>query len=207
MPQGVALDGGRELAVLRQNDPLQGTLIGRIIDALNRLATNVAASPNGELPPPEPVDLITVKGTLAGNTLTAPGEILHFVHTHNAPINRGIHYITEASANDPNFSNPHQILDTTSRSGFVHLPANDDTNTPVAYYVRVTAQYPGSGPTRPTVYGGLQGATKILMTGTTSMSLLTSQSGGTAKPGQGGQGLGVVRSRGSVGGPKRFIPQ
>lgn len=203
MPQGTLLDLGRQIAHLRQVDPLLGEAVLHLQEALNRLSTNVAASPIGELPPPPPVDSTLVKGTLAGNTLTAPGEILHFVHTHNVPLNRGIQYITEISANDPNFTAPHPLDHGASRSGFVHLPANDDNGQPIAYYLRVTPQYHGSKPAVPTVYGGLNGPTKILMTGTTQMSLLTSQAAGTAKPGQGGQGIGAVRSRGPVGGPKR----
>jgi len=136
--------------------------------------------------------------------LTAPGEILHFVHTHNVPLNRGIRYITEIDT-DPSFPSPHPVHETTSRSGFVHLPALNDSGVAVGYYLRVTAQYPGSKPTRPVVFGGLQGPTKILMTGTTQMTLLQSQAAGTAKPGQGGQGLGATRSRGQVGGPKRQL--
>lgn len=207
MPQGVQFDGGRELALLRQQSPLVGTLLGRLIDGLNRLAGNVGASPNGELPPPSPVNSTTVAGTLVTNTLTAPGEILHWVHTHNVPINRNIQYITEVSANDPNFSAPHPIDTGSSRSGFVHLPANDSNGAAVTYYLRAVAQYPGSGPTKPTVYGGLGGPTGIRLTGATNMTLLTSQASGTAKPGQGGQGLGAVRSRGPVGGPKRLLNQ
>lgn len=207
MPQGTKLDLGRLLAQLRPRDPFTAEALQHLQDAVNRLADSTAASPIGELPPPPPVDSISVKGTLVNNVLTAPGEILHVVHTHNAPINRNIRYLTEIDT-DPSFPAPHQILDTTSRSGFVHLPANDDANQPVAYYLRVTPQYPGSTPARPTVYGGSQGPTQILMTGTTRMSLLPSQAGGTARPGQGGFGLGPVRSRGPVGpvgGPKRQL--
>lgn len=205
MSQGTSLDGGRSLARLRENDPLTGELLQRVIDAINRLGSNIGASPLGELPPPPPVDSTSVKGALSNNVLTAPGEILHFVHTHNVPINRGIQYVTEISANDPNFTAPHPIDHGSARSGFIHLPANDDNGNAVAYYLRVTPQYPGSGPAKPTVYGGVQGPTQILMTGSTNMSLLSSQAAGTAKPGQGGQGLGAVRSRGPVGGPKRVL--
>lgn len=204
MPQGVKLDLGRQIAQLRMKDPLSAEAVQHLVDAVNRLADNTATSPIGELPPPPPVDSISVAGTLGSNILTAPGEILHFVHTHNVPINRGIRYVTEIDT-DPSFPAPHPILDTTSRSGFVHLPANDGSNVPHAFYLRTTPQYPGSAPAKPTVFGGLQGPTKILLTGTTRMNLLTSQAAGTAKPGQGGQGLGKVRSRGSVGGPKRQL--
>jgi hypothetical protein len=199
-------DGGRALALIKNRDPIIGKLMSDIIDALNRTATNAGVSSQGQLPAPPPVDSIAVKGTLSNNILTAPGEILHFVHTHNSPLQRGIHYFTEIDT-DPSFSSPHQIHDTTSRSGFVHLPANDDSTAPIAYYLRVTPQLPGSAPQKPTVFGGLQGPTKILMTGSTNMSLLQSQAAGTARPGQGGQGLGAVPRRGAVGGPKRNLGQ
>lgn len=202
--QGTEFDGGRELAILRQRDPLTGSLLQRFIDAVNRGLGRANVSVSGELPAPPPVDSISVKGTLSGNTLTAPGEFLHFVHTHNVPLNRGIRYITEIDT-DPNFPSPHQIADTTSRSGFVMLPTNNDTPALVNYYLRVTPQYHGSAPAKPTVFGGLQGPTAINMSGTTNATLLTSQSGGTAKPGQGGQGLGAVAVRGPVGGPKRNL--
>lgn len=202
---GSQIDGGRELINLRMSNPLWGNLIGRLIDGVNRLAGNLAASPIGELPAPPPVNSTSVAGTLSSNVLTAPGEILHFVHTHNVPLNRGIQYLTEISANDPSFSNPHPIDTGSSRSGFVTLPTNDSSSTLVNYYLRVTAQYHGSAPSKPIVFGGLQGPTAIQMGGTTSMTLLPSQAAGTARPSQGGKGLGPVVYRGPVGGPKRVL--
>jgi hypothetical protein len=204
MPSGTSFDGGRELAILRQNNPLVGNLLQRFIEAVNRGLRYAGVSTAGELPAPPPVDSIAVKGSLSGNVLVAPGEFLHFVHTHNAPVNRGVHYITEIDTS-PNFPAPHQVSDTTSRSGFVMLPTNNDGSTLVNYYLRTTAQYVGSAPSTPTVFGGLQGPTAINMSGTTNATLLASQAGGTAKPGQGGQGLGAVSARGSVGGPKRNL--
>ena len=206
MPQGTRLDLSRTLAHARQVDPLLGEGFQHLQDAINRLGQNLGASAVGELPPPAPVDSTSVSGALntSTNTLTVSGELLHFVHTHNAPINRGIRYITEIDT-DPSFPSPHPILDTTSRSGFVHLPTKDASNVPHSFYMRVTPQDPGSGPARPTVFGGLQGPTKIVLGGTTATDILPSQAAGTAKPGQGGQGLGAVRSRGPVGGPKRSL--
>jgi len=204
MPSGTQLSGGRELSRLTQNDPLTGILISRIIGAVNRIATNAGVSAGGELPAPPPVDSIAVKGSLSNNILTAPGEFLHFVHTHNVPLNRGIRYITEIDTS-PNFPAPHQVGDTTSRSGFVMLPTNNDNAAPNAFYLRVTCQYPGSAPSEPSVFGGLQSPTKIVMSVATTASLLPSQAGGTARPGQGGQGLGSVAIRGPVGGPKRNL--
>jgi hypothetical protein len=201
--QGAKLDGGRELEIIRQQYPLHGALIQRIIDAVNKGLDNLGGAV-GETSPPQPVDSTEVKGTLntSTNVLTVSGEILHFVHTHNAPIQRGIRYLTEVDT-DPNFTNAHAILDTTSRSGVANLPTNDDDNNPVNYYLRVTPQLPGSAPQKPTVFGGVRGPTAIQFSGTTQMSLLGSQASGTARPGQTGKGLGPVQSRAPVGGPKR----
>lgn len=197
-------DGGRELEIIRQRDPFLGSLLQKIIDAGNRTATNAGVSSLGELPAPAPVDSTSVQGTIVDNVLTAPGEILHFVHTHNSPLQRGIRYVTEIDT-DPSFPNPHPLHETTSRSGSIALPANDNGGNPVAYYLRVTPQMPGSAPQTPTVFGGLQNPTKILLTGSTRMTLLPSQAAGTARPGQGGQGLGRVQSRPAIGGPKRSL--
>ena len=158
----------------------------------------------GALPAPPPVDSTTVSGTLSGGTLTVNGEILHFTHTHNVPLQRNIQYVTEIDTS-PSFTNAHPISVSTSRSGFVHLPTKDSTGTQHTYYLRVTPQLFGSEPGKPTVYGGLQGPTPIQMTGSSQVDILPTQSGGTAKPGQGGLGLGPTVYRSPVGGPKRQV--
>lgn len=108
--QGISLDGGRELAILRQENSLLGRLFERIITGVNKLAANSSTASLGELPAPPPINSTSVKGTYnaSTNVLTAPGEILHWVHTHNAPLQRGIQYVTEVS-NDPNFINAHPL--------------------------------------------------------------------------------------------------
>jgi hypothetical protein len=160
----------------------------------------------GELDAPPPVDSTSVSGAYDANTntTTVNGEVLHFVHTHNAPISRNIKYVTEIDT-DPGFPNPHPIKETSSRSGFTFLPTKDASAVAHTYYLRSTVQYPGSLPSKPTVFGGVNNPTKIVMTGSSQVDILTSQSGGTARPGQGGKGLGPVVSRGPVGGPKRKL--
>src|SRR5215475_276355 len=97
MSQGAKLDGGRELEILRQKEPLIGQLLQRVIAGVNQLAKNVSAGSMGELDAPPPVDSTAVSGTYdaSTNTTTVNGEVLHFVHTHNSPLNRNIKYITE----------------------------------------------------------------------------------------------------------------
>jgi hypothetical protein len=202
LAQSSNLDGGRELEIVRQEQPFLGALLDRIIRGVNRLAVNSGVGTIGQAAPPPPVDNTQVAGNLSNNVLSVPGEILHFVHTHNTPLQRGVLYVTEI-ATDSAFSNPHSLPETTSRSGFVTLPTNDSQGNQVSYYMRVTTTYPGSGPSKPTVYGGLQGPTQIQMGGSTNLTLLTSQGAGTSLPGQGGQGIGKVQARAAVGGPKR----
>jgi hypothetical protein len=207
MSQGNKLDGGRELEILRQKDGLVGSLISRVIAGVNQLAKNVSAGSMGELEAPAPVDSTQVAGSYdsGSNTLTATSGILHWVHTHNAPITRGIQYVTEVDT-DPGFPNPHPIDSGSSRSGFHPMPKfQDDGITVQPLYLRVTPQYPGSVPGEPTVFGGNRNPIKIVMGGTSGMTLLSSQSGGTARPGQGGKGIGPVVARGPVGGPKRNL--
>lgn len=188
------LDIGREITKLRQMSPFLGDALQKVVDAINRQGTNANVSAVGaDLPEPDPVDATEVSGSYnsTDNTLSVTGNILHAVHTHNSELKRGITYTTEIDT-DPSFSNPHQLAQNSSRSVFGSVPNGD-------YYMRVTPQYPGSRPSKPTVYGGLKGPTKITIAGTNTTTLLTSQIGGTARPGQGGKGLGPVQTRAPIG--------
>lgn len=201
------LVGGQELTRIQQEDFNYGNLFQRIIDSVNSLATNLGATASGKSTPPTPVDAIQVQGTQDNNsnTLTAPSEILHWVLTHNQPVQKGIRYFTEVDT-DPNFNQPHVIDHGTSRSGFLHLPALDNEGNVQTYYMRSYPQHPGSDPAQPKVFGGLAGATKIQMTGTSKTTLLSSTGSGTASATgtQGGKGLGTLITRPAPA-PKRSL--
>jgi hypothetical protein len=200
------LEYGRELPYLNQRDPYLGSILRRIIDAVNFTATNASVSSVGKLSPPPKVDSIQVQGTLSGSTITAPSEILHWILTHNQAVNKGIRYFSEI-ATDANFTQPHVVDHGTSRTGFLHLPTYlNDGSTRQTYYLRSYAQYHGSDPSETTVLGGLTGAIKIQMTGTSGTTLLSSTGSGTASPQgqQGGKGLGTVLTRPSPQ-PKRSV--
>jgi hypothetical protein len=202
------LQGGRELSYVTQKDALTGSLFSRILDAVNTLAKNAGVAAVGNIPPPPPVDSITVQGTTSedGSTITCPSEILHFTIQHNQAIKKGIKYFSEIDTS-PYFTKPHVIDHGASRSAFLHLPTYlNDGITQQTYYLRSYAQYPGSDPTKPTVLGGRSGAVKIQMTGSSGTTLLTSAGSGTASPTgeQGGQGLGINLSRPAPG-PKRNV--
>ena len=192
------LEGGQELTAISQKDFNNGNLLDRIISAVNNLAKNVGATAVGKLDPPPPIQGITVQGTQSGNVMTCPSEILHLTLNHTQELSKGAHYIHEIST-DPNFSAPHVIDAGCSRSLFMHLPSKQsDGVTPQIYYHRAYAQYRGSDAQKPTVFGGLAGATQIVMTGSSGTSLLPSTGSGTASADgtQGGKGLGtnLVRS-------------
>lgn len=199
------LQGGRELNYVSQRDNYTGTLFSRIIKSINSLATNSGVAAVGQLPPPPPIDTISVKGTQTGNVIQCPGEILHFTLTHNSPIQRGLQYISEIDTS-PAFTQPHVLDHGCSRSHSLVLPTKDDNGAQQTYYLRSYCQYPGGKPCKPTVVGGLTNATQIVMTGNTNMSLLPSTGSGTAAPNgsQGGKGLGVVLNRPPQG-PKRNL--
>src|SRR5271154_2159507 len=197
--QNAVLDGGQELSKISQKDYTNGALLSRIIEAINSVAQNLGAASIGKLAPPDPIDSIQVQGTFNSttNTITAPSEILHWTMTHNSSVFKGIHYFSEIDTS-PNFTQPHVIDHGTGRTGLLHLPTFlNDGKTVQTYYLRSYPQYPGSDPAAPTVVGGLGNATKIVMTGSSGTTLLSSTGSGTASQTgqQGGKGLGTVLTR------------
>jgi hypothetical protein len=192
------LEGGRELDYLAQKDTYLGSMLRRIISAVNTTAKNASVSAIGLFPTPPKVDSIQVQGTFSANTNTVitPSEILHWTLTHNQQVHKGVRYFTEID-NSPNFLQPHVYDHGTSRTGFLPLPTMDGNGATQIYYMRSYVQYHGSDPAEPTVLGGLSNATKIVMTGSSKMSLLSSTGSGTAQPTgtQGAKGLGEVLTR------------
>jgi hypothetical protein len=207
MPQGTnqELQGGRELNYVTQKDSYAGSLITRMISAVNTLAKNAGVAAVGKLAPPPPIASINIQGTQVGDTLTAPSEILHWTLNHPGAIQKNIRYFSEVDT-DPSFPAPHVIDHGTSRSAFLTLPTKDNLNNTNTFYLRSYAQYHGSDPVKPTVFGGLGFPVKIQMTGASKTTLLTSAGSGTAAPNgqQGGHGLGIVLDRPAPG-PKRSV--
>ena len=191
------LEGQSELTAIQQKDFNAGNLFARIIAAVNTLATNVGATAVGKLDPPPPIQSINVQGTQVGNVLTAPSELLHWTINHTQEIQKHAQYFTEIDTN-ANFTQPHVISHGASRSGFLHLPAQDNNGNTQTYFLRSYPQYTGSDAQKHTTFGGAAGATQIVMTGSSKTSLLPSTGSGTASADgtQGGKGLGtnLVRS-------------
>lgn len=200
------LQGGRELSYITQKDSLLGALLQRVITSVNTVADHNGSAAVGKLPPPDPIDTHNVQGAYdsSTNTLTVTGNVLHYTLTHNQSLKKGVQYLSEIDT-DPNFTNPHPIDHGSSRTAFVSLPDLDNEGNPQAYYLRSYPQYPGSNAQKPTVFGGLNGATKIVLNGSGARgTLLQSQASGTARVGQGGKGLGDILTRPAPG-PKRNL--
>jgi|ERR1039458_2110918 hypothetical protein len=201
------LEGGQELTSVTQKDFESGTLMQRIIAAVNSLSLNLGAASVGKLTPPPPIQSVVVQGAQNNttNTVTAPSEILHWAINHTQSVQKHVRYFSEIDTNS-NFPNPHVIDHGTSRSGFLTLPAQDNEGNTQSYYLRSYPQYSGSDPQKPTVFGGLTQPLKIQMTGTSKTTLLPSTGSGTAAANgsQGGQGLGTNLVRPEPG-PKRNI--
>ena len=189
------LSGGAQLIHVNEDDPRLGTLLQRIITAINKAARNAANSAVGEIQSPPPIGQINVKTS---------GEIVHVTHTDLAPIQRGINYFTEVDT-DPNFPSPQVFHHGTSRQAIFTLPTMNDTGDTMNYYIRGYSQYHGSQPSTPVVYGG-NAPSAVTLSGSTQLTLLPSTGSGTASGtgGQGGWGLGKVLVRPPVG-PKRNL--
>lgn len=201
------LTGGRELAYIAMRDNYTGSLFSRVIDAVNTLAKNAGVAAVGKVPPPPPINSVTVSGGSANNGVmtVASTEILHWTIQHSQAIQKGIRYFSEVDTSTA-FTNPHVHDHGTSRSGFMTLPTNNSAGTKQTYYLRSYAQYPGSDPCKPTVLGGLSGAIGIQMGGSSNLDLLPSTGSGTASSSgqQGAKGLGVVLNRPAPG-PRRSV--
>ena len=159
----------------------------KIINAVNTVADNTASSAVGRLAPPPPIN---------GMTVATGGEYAHVTLHHAGEIQQGVRYFVEA-ANNENFTGAWPIHFGTSRTRDpIHLAANDADGNPQKWFLRGYAQYPGSDPSEPVVYGGAS-PTPITTTGTTNISWSPSTGSGTAANSgqQPGWGFGKVQRR------------
>lgn len=186
--QGGQLDGGRLLSELSIKDPRMGQLLQNVIDGVNRVAKNSGVSAVGDVSAPKAPDSVSV------NTA---GEMMHISINHSGALQRGVRYFSEVSTT-PSFNQPLVIDHGTSRTSHpITLPTNDASGNTQSYYVRSYAQDPGGPPSSPYTVGGVGSPTAHTMSGSTSMTLLSSHGSGTA-PNHGqsaAQGLGKFQSR------------
>ncbi len=181
------LSGGRALTQWIQQNSTQGSLIQKVVNGVNTLADNIGASAVGRAAPPPPIN---------GLNVTVGGEYAHITINHSAPIQQGVNYFVEV-ANNPSFIGAHAIHYGTSRTRDpIHLAPLNSSGAAQSWYARGFAQYPGSSPSEPVVYGGSQ-PTAIATTGTTRLTWNPSTGSGTASNtgGQPGYGFGKFQRR------------
>lgn len=181
------LTGGRALTKWIQDDATQGTLLQKIINGVNTVASNLGASAVGRTPAPPPIQ---------GLNITTGGEYAHITINHNAPIQQGVNYFVEV-ANNPSFIGAHPIHFGTSRTRDpIHLAPLDSTGAAQSWYARGFSQYQGGDPSTPVNYGGPH-PTAITTSGTTRLTWNPSTGSGTGSNtgGQPGYGFGKVQRR------------
>lgn len=163
--------------------------------AIETSAQNAAVSPTSQIKAPASPESISV---------TTAGELMQVVVNHTAPVQKGVRYITHIATN-PQFTNAIIIDHGASRTPpHISLPTKDSSGNTHNYYVATVTQYPGSPPSAPTYYGGVNPA-PVTMSGTTQMDITPGTGSGTAQ--NGGETLvGLGRSQVRLAtGPKRQV--
>ena len=181
------LTGGKQLAQLNRASPNLGSLVSKLIDAHNHVATQTGVDPVGQSSaPPSP----------QSTTVTVTGEMAHVRIVDNNPTNRARNYFTEVFA-DPQMTQLLHVEDHgTSRDATINLPTFSAGTTQNTYYAHSYSQSPGSPPSSP-----IQAPTSFVMTGTTIGTLPQSSGSGTA-PTSGtvpAQGFGSYPTREATG--------
>lgn len=183
------LTGGKELALLNRQNPSMGSLLAKLIDAHNHVASQAGVDPVGQAMAPPPPNSVNV---------TVTGEQVHIRATDNNPTNRARNYFTEIHT-DPNFTSPKMVIQHgATRDAQVVLPTLNASGVMQDYYARTYSQTPGSPPSPFVPY-----PVPITMdpAGTTQGDLPPSAGSGTA-PASGtvsAQGFGSYPTRKATG--------
>lgn len=184
------LTGGKELAQLNRTNPSLGSLLSKLIDAHNHVASQAGIDPVAQASAPPTPNAIDA---------TVTGEQLHLRVTDNNPTNRSRTYFTEIHT-DPEFTSPKMVIQHgATRDAQVVLPTNNVAGDVQSYYARSYSQTPGSPPSAFVPY-----PTAITMSGTTQGDLPPSAGSGTssATGTSSAQGFGTYPTRKATG-PKR----
>lgn len=180
--------GGKDLLeqIEEENPKLGIFLRSYVIPAIQTTADNSAVSPVADIEPPAPPESVDVKTS---------GEMVQVVVNHNAPLQKGAHYIYSIATNDQFSGAMIEPKPATRAPMHFTLPTKDAGGNNHNYRLAVQVQYPGSAPSAPTYYGGVSPAS-FTLGGTTQMDLLAGTGSGTAQ--NGGQalvGLGKAQVR------------
>jgi hypothetical protein len=183
----MSLSGNDLLAQIEGENPKLGQYLRRYVaTAIQTTAKNAAVSPKGMIHAPQAPESISV---------TTSGEDMQVTVNHTSASQKGVQYVTHIATN-PQFSNAmiHDHGCSRCPPPFP-LPTKDASGNTHNFYVATVAQYPGSPPSAPTYYGGVEPAA-VTMGGATQMDLQQGTGSGTAS--NGGQplvGLGKSQVR------------
>lgn len=187
----MAVDISKELVFLRQV-PQIGNYLGdalqRLLSGVNNLGNHVAVDPAGTMPPPPPIQQLTVKSSGTG--------LVHAVISDNNKLSKNLHYFVEYDTN-PGFPQPQVAhIGATRQMAPINLPAKDDDGNPQKFYFRAYSQYQGGHP-GPAVHFGGTTPEPVDPGGTHQMTLIPSTGSGTAQnTGQeGASGFGKILIR------------
>lgn len=177
----MSIGGDELLQNIETKSPRLGQYLRRyVVPAIQNLAQNVGASPNGFVSPPDPPQGLIVN--------QQGPEHLQVTVQHTSPVQKGLEYFTELDTN-PSFPQPRVEHHGASRApvSTFFLPTNDSNGDPHTYYVRTYAQNPGGQTSKPYVH-----PVGITMSGATNADHTPSTGSGTASSDgtQGGQGWG-----------------
>lgn len=183
------LSGGKELADLNRQSPSLGSLVSKLIDAHNHVASQAGIDPVGQAPAPPPPNAVDA---------TVIGEQLHIRTTDNTATDRSKNWFSEIHT-DPNFTSPKQVIHHgASRDAQVQLPTLNASGVMQDYYLRTYSQTPGSPPSPYVAY-----PVPITMANDgTSQGDLPPSSGSGTTPASGtvsGQGFGTQPTRRATG--------
>ncbi len=180
----MSIGGDDLLAQIENDNPKLGVFLRRyVVKSIETTAQNASVSPTGKIAPPAPPESINV---------TTAGEYMQVTVNHNAPIQKGIQYITHISPNSPQFSTPivHDHGSSRCPPPF-QLPTKDAGGNTISYYVRTIAQNQGGDACKPVYFGG-SSPVAVTMSGSTQMTLQpgTGSGTGSANGQQSAVGLG-----------------
>ena len=170
----MSLPGNDLLAQIENEFPKLGQYLRNyVLPSIQTTAQNAAVSPTSKIAAPAPPEAVQV---------AVSGETMQVVVNHNAEVQKGVRYFTHISTN-PQFADAMVVDHGTSRCPApITLPSKNAAGDAHSYYVATVAQYPGSDPSTPTYFGGVEPA-PIAMGGTTTMDVMPGTGSGTASNG------------------------
>jgi len=175
----------RHLNYLREKDAKLYELVTDLQSGIERLSTQLAANPNGDMPTPPPVSSVTV---------SASNGIFSAAIFDNNPVLRGITYFLEISTVPEFMPRPYVISLGPSRNWVGFLGSG-------TWYFRAYSQYPSSGPSAVVYFGTSTAPTAVTGGGSVpTPPLATGAGSGTARSDgtSTGAGYGFVNQRGRV---------